>query len=149
MGASQPMPMQPGPNEKSIKAFFVSTVHDYEAATVIFPRVMSVRSSEFTIKEGLAATLRVPMGQFEFYVDTIFPGQGKAVRVSANVVGAQVDSLTIEQKQVHNVLINIRHTASASPEYCTVTCEATGESRTGAGACIDCKGPKGTVRLCC
>jgi len=150
MSASRPMPRDPGETKKTIQVYFSSKLPtDVDGARVFFPRSLTLRESEFAIKEGLTTVLRIPTGRFRLQIDTLFPRGEKPVAVSAAVVGDQVESLQISQRDHHRVLIDVKHTQSAGTEYCTVTCDATKESRTGIGACIDCDGPLGTVRLCC
>jgi hypothetical protein len=140
--------MEPQAEEKSITVHFVSKLLvAADAATVSFPRAMSPRESEFQIRDGFTATLRIPMRAFQMHMDTTFPDSSR-IRVVAHVTGANIDSMRIAQEEQYSVLIDIQHQFGAA-EYCTVTCEATGESRTGIGACIDCAGQKGKVRLCC
>jgi hypothetical protein len=150
MSASRPMPNEPGENKRNVPVYFTSRLpEDADGARVFFPRSLTVRESEFTIREGITTVLRIPIGRFRLRIDTLFPRSTKSVIVSADVVGNRIDSLLISQRDHHRVLIDVKHTQSAETEYCTVTCEATKESRTGIGACIDCDGPLGTVRLCC
>jgi hypothetical protein len=150
MSAMQPMASQPEPNEKTIKVHFSSKLSlSADAAVVTFPRFLSVEQSEFRIKDGLTATLRIPTRLFKLYIDTFFPGDTSALRVTAAITGANLEALSIAQNDNQHVLIDVKHINSTTAEYCTVTCEATNESRSGIGACIDCKGRKGVVRLCC
>jgi hypothetical protein len=143
------MAMQPLPDEKKIKLYFTSKIPPRaDAATVSFPRLRASRS-EFAVSEGLVETLIIPTRQFDLSIDTTFSGSPQALRVTANVIRGNVESLRVFQEGPRGVLIDVEHTDSISTEYCTVTCEATGESRTGMGACIDCRGQKGIVRLCC
>jgi hypothetical protein len=120
-------------------------------AFVQFPTIQSVWERSFGIQSFQKIALRITLTRFRFVLAVTFPSSGP-VQVSADVIGADIQGLQIHQPKEDFVQANIVHVPSGfggnSSDECTVSC-ADGTSRSGMGACIDCPGPRGTVRFCC
>jgi hypothetical protein len=88
---------------------------------------------------GLRAMFRnIPQIAAEAVVRLPSGGFLRGMRISQpdqNYVAAQLD----HNEQFKGTLI----------DQCTVFCPATGESRSGRNVCIECKGSRGIVRVCC
>jgi hypothetical protein len=130
---------------KQLTILFTSKVSGSQGASVVF-QVLSSRW-QYTIEDQANAVIDVPTGPFKLEIATQFQGAAQPVSVDASIVGQYISSLEVNQKGPTEALFNFVHTGGE--DQCTVTCVTTGESRSGIGACIDCKGPLGYVRLCC
>jgi hypothetical protein len=140
------------PKDKEITVDFKSELGDSEqAAFVQFPAIRSVREKAFRIQSSQRISVRVPLTRFRFVIEVQFPS-ADPVQVSASVNGADIQGLRIHQPKEDFVQANIVHVpfrlGRDTSDECTVSC-ADGTSRSGMGACIDCPGPRGTVRFCC
>lgn len=80
-------------------------------------------------------------------LDVAFPESGG--HVSVGVMGGEVDRLVLHQVLPAYVLVSVEHPMTDQDGQCTVFCPASGESRTGRNVCIECRGPRGTVKICC
>jgi hypothetical protein len=140
------------PKDKEITVSFESDLKSSEKSAIVnFPTIWSVREHSFIIQQTNRIVLRIPLARFRFVIEVRFPASDP-VQVSANASGADIKGLQIHQLRTDFVQANLVHEAfrfgrSVSDE-CTVSC-ADGTSRSGMGACIDCPGPRGTVRFCC
>src|SRR2546427_12280955 len=75
-----------------------------------------------------------------------FPTARRTIDLAARLFRAQGAAVRLQKSDF--VSIDIRHEAGTVAQ-CIVTCLITGESRSGAGACIDCSDGQDTVRICC
>jgi len=142
------MHMREPPGAKQTKRLpirFRSKLGGSEGAIVVF-QVLSSKW-QYTIENQAKAVIDVPTGAFKLEIAIQFQGAAQPVSVAASVVGLYLTSLDVDQNGPTEALFNFVHT-DGEDQY-TVTCLTTGESRSGMGACIDCKGPLGYVRLCC
>lgn len=67
------------------------------------------------------------------------------INLAADV--GNLNQMQITQRSNYSVEMNLQHEAFGDP--CTVTCLASGESRTGVNPCIECSVGERVVRLCC
>ena len=122
-----------------------------QPAIVQFPTARFVGERSFRIQSFQRITLRIPLTRFKFVLAVTFPSSDP-VQVSGDVIGAKIQGLRIHQPKEDFVQANIVHVPFGflgnTSDECTVSC-ADGKSRSGMGACIDCPGPRGTVRFCC
>ncbi|MCI0628232.1 MAG: hypothetical protein L0387_42370 [Acidobacteria bacterium] len=97
--------------------------------------------------------VRVPLGLRMLEIGVFFQSLDDFVVVYAAVSGKYLRGILFNQETADHVTVQIDHENTYVPfqsiPQCTVTCSTTGESRSGMGACIDCPGPRGTVRICC
>lgn len=107
------------------------------AAFVEIPDELNFQDKPLLV--GLRAIFQhVPQTVAEAVVRLPFGGLVRGIRINhpePNYVVAQLD---------HN-----EHFRGAVIDQCTVFCPGTGESRTGRNVCIECKGSRGVVRICC
>jgi hypothetical protein len=122
-----------------------------QPASIQFPAIRSVREKSFTIQSSQKIVVRIPLTRFRFVIQVSFPSSDP-VQVSAHVNGADIQGLQIDQPKEDFVQANLVHVpfriGRNISDECTVSC-ADGTSRSGMGVCIDCPGPRGTVRFCC
>jgi hypothetical protein len=93
------------------------------------PFIVGLRATFFNLPQLAAeAAVRLPLGEFP---------NGMRIRQSdPNYVEAVLDH---HQEWFRSSIM----------DQCTVFCPGTGESRSGRNVCIECKGTRGTVRICC
>lgn len=140
------------PKDKEISVEFKSELNgSAQPAFIQFPTIRTVRERSFKIQSSQRITVRIPLTRFRFVIEVQFPSSDP-VQVSANVNGADIQGLQIHQPKEDFVQANLVHVPFRPgrniSDECTVSC-ADGTSRSGMGACIDCPGPRGTVRFCC
>ena len=140
------------PKDKEITVELKSDLGGFEKpALVQFPTIRGVQERSFSIRSSQKISLRIPLTRFRFVIEVHFPSSSP-VQVSASVVGSAIQGLQIHQSKEDFVQANLLHGPFAFgrsiSDECTVSC-ADGTSRSGMGACIDCPGPRGTVRFCC
>jgi hypothetical protein len=92
------------------------------------PLFLGLRAAFRNLPQVVAeAAVRLPLGGFL---------SGMRIRqTDENYVEAQLD----HQERFRASIL----------DQCTVFCPGTGESRSGRNVCIECKGTRGTVRICC
>lgn len=84
----------------------------------------------------------------EIAVNAYFRRIEKWVKTEASVFHAQ--GLDIVQIQPTYILANFMHgRVEAGDGQCTVTCETTGESRSGRNVCVECPAGAGVIKICC
>jgi hypothetical protein len=80
-------------------------------------------------------------------LSVLFRKAQRWVEVKASSYGAR--ALEVRQLSDTFVQADVLHGSTTAEAQCTVTCLASGESRTGPHACIECKTDGGTVKICC
>lgn len=139
------------PEDKEIRVQFTSSLGgSVEPALVRFPLIRGIQDRSYGVTPTRKLSLRIPLTRFRFVMEVFFPSANDSVQVNAQVNGANIQGLQIHQEQIDFVQANLVHVkyGRVTTEECTVSC-ADGTSRSGMGACIDCPGPRGTVRFCC
>lgn len=120
--------------------------------------ILPVRVTLVDVASGRGARFRRPLGLSDVH-EVAFEVEGRS-RILLTVefpkvmrfltLGATVEGLSevaIRQPNDSRAEIDLHHAASL--DQCVVTCEASGESKTGHHPCITCSAGEVTVKLCC
>lgn len=89
-----------------------------------------------------------PRGESTFAL-FIVSFRGRAEELVAGVRYSDAEGAMFRLERALELRINLVHGPYSGLQQCTVFCPASGESRSGPGACIDCRKDKSVVRICC
>jgi hypothetical protein len=125
----------------------------------IAENVMPIRVTLVDVASGQGARFRRPLGLSDVHeaafelvegpsrilLTVEFPRMKRILTLGATVEG--LSEVAIRQSDDSRAEIDLHHAAWLG--QCTVTCEASGKSKTGHHPCITCSTGVVTVRLCC
>jgi hypothetical protein len=131
-----------------IQVVFESEIADQEDSVGVAIPLLGIFLDTMRVGEKDHLNASIPSGRISLSFDIQFRRLGDTVTVVAEVLGDLVKSIRVRQESSTFVAVDVVHHEHYQTENCTLRCSS-GTPLTAPGHCIDCAGPKGTVRLCC